>query len=249
MHTEFSNYIMITDRHFIAATHNTPHNNVPSDSQYGGLITGYCINFIKPNGSIVSAQVACWATNSSGLQGCYFNQSSVLNRYYNDVAIGKLSSPITDPDIKIYKFAEFKNLNGPEYVPRWSFPVIIGGGRSFNTTCLDNAFAIALNECLTGDSCQFFTNKTTNLSTASSLLPERTLFFPDGLYSGDSGNPIFILYNNDILLASLLWSGGGFPSGPNYTRTEFLDEVQNVIDNQLGADGTIQRVNLWSDIP
>ena len=57
------------------------------------------------------------------------------------------------------------------------------------------------------------------------------------------------LYNNDILLASLLYTGGAFPAGPNYTQTVFLDEVQDVIDNHLGADGTIQRVNIWSDIP
>ena len=45
-----------------------------------------------------------------------------------------------------------------------------------------------------------------------------------------------MLYSNDILLASLLRGGGSYPNGPNYTQTEFLDEVQDVIDNQLGAD-------------
>jgi len=253
LNVEFSNYIMITDRHFLVAAHNTPHNTVLGDSQYGGLITGYDINFIKPDGNRVKATIDCFATNSAGLQGCYFNQTSVLNGYYTDVAIGKLAAPITDPDIKIYKFAELKNFSGGESIPAFSFPIIVGGGRSFGTTtCLDNAFAVGLNNQILPWSCgstsggnRITLNTTTNLSTACTLLPDRTLWFPSGLSSGDSGNPWFLVYNSDILLLSMTHT---IVTGPNYAQTAFLNEVQSVINSQLGGDGTINRVNIWKQL-
>jgi len=254
LNVEFSNYIMITDRHFLVAAHNTPHNQVPGDSQYGGLITGYNINFIKPDGNCVKATIDCFATNSDGLQGCYFNQTSVLNGYYTDVAIGKLAAPITDPDIKIYKFAELKNFSGGESIPAFSFPIIVGGGRSFGTTtCLDNAFAVGLNNQILPWSCgstsggnRITLNTTTNLSTACTLLPDRTLWFPYGLYSGDSGNPWFLVYNGEVLLLSMTRDAA--PAGPNYAQSAFLNEVQSVINSQLGGDGTINRVNIWKQL-
>ena len=137
----------------------------------------------------------------------------------------------------------------------YTFPVLVGGGRSFGS-CLDNAYALALNESVTPYSCRntcdnstrFYINKYCTLNTASSLLPDRTLFFPSGLDSGDSGNPIFALYEDELLLLSMLYAGGGFPYGPTFGHTEFLDEVQSVINSQLGNDGTIQRVNLWSNV-
>jgi hypothetical protein len=138
-------------------------------------------------------------------------------------------------DIKVYKLPLFTTLINAN-----TFCTIYQGGNGpFGTGSSDRHAGLGTHSSITDvvGTPLFDTQLgATDLWSVSSIFTG-TYFALSSLAVGDSSSPTFIIYNNDILLASSFWFGNG--SGPNYGLSAIQAVLSSGIETLGNSEGYI----------
>jgi hypothetical protein len=62
--------------------------------------------------------------------------------------------------------------------------------------------------------------------------------FSEGLIAGDSGNPAFLIVNNELVVMTTWWTGGAYGGGgPFVSNTQNYDAINQLINDLSPAEG------------
>ena len=141
-------------------------------------------------------------------------------------------------DIKVYKLPLYTEpINPNTYCTIYQ-----GGNGPFGTGSSDRHAGLGTHSSITDVVGTPLFNKfdtqlgATDLWSVSSIFTG-TYFALSSLAVGDSSSPTFIIYNNDILLASTLWFGNG--AGPNYGLSAIQAVLSSGIETLGNSEGYI----------
>ena len=216
------------------------------------------INVIETNVSLITPQHGLCAAHFRPRKGTslhfYDTNGNLYKRIVEDVyvhsfdiAIVKLETPITDSAVKKYKLAKI-SLPTNDYIGTGSnyFPIYMVYGKLLNRSITDSRgdMGIICNQLSNPLAYNSSTNQPPqtitwrgdkSLTRVDISLPDKYLGYPH-MYSGDSSGPCFVIYNNEFLLISSLWTAG---YGPNYSEPTLQEDIRTGIadmGNPYGYD-------------
>lgn len=199
---------------FKAGTLVTPRHIVLA-KHYGNYVVGQEYRFVKADGTVVTRTVTAY----------YDDPSSII-----DITIGKLDSDVP------------AGISFAKVMPPATF---LTKAPAFNRAFGDKgqAPALVLNQMERG-SISDFAPVLGNLDWAYGYPTDddaRSVFWGEPIL-GDSGNPSFLLVNNQPVLLTT-WTSGGFGNGPNYCRASIQAAV-NAGLTSLGGGYQLTTVDL-----
>jgi len=138
---------------------------------------------------------------------------------HTDISVGLLESDVS-PNIKIAKVLP-KNYS--DFIDFYSVPVVYGVGLDQQ----EKALVFSLSQISTS----FNVNVGENIPA-----PYRD--FSEGLIAGDSGNPAFLIVNNELVVMTTWWTGGAYGGGgPFVSNTQNYDSINQLINDLSPSAG------------
>jgi len=209
--------VMISPRHIACAGH------LP-------IPDGSTIRFIEADGTVVTRTMDTMIIHPD------------YAPYYPDIAIGVLDSDVPSSitfakilpqDWRDYVIPYL--ASGSEYVP-WA-----AGPAEYSLWGIPAVYIDQEEKILVSDAWKLYVppeSVNATLSCTTPLDADRALFY-ETIISGDSGNPIFIIINDELVLLSVITSAG--PVGTNFSY--FKDDI-NTMMTTLGGGYQLTEIDL-----
>jgi hypothetical protein len=222
------NVTLITPQHGITATHFAPD-------------IGSSIHFYDTSGTLHKSTIA--ATYNLG----------------SDATLVKLDTPITSSSVKKYVIGK-KTITGSDSIASGppsnndTIPFILAAGKSIATYPYEFDYGLNIyaswGTALSGNNNQNYfrwweaSNQPFSLNDLDGSLPNVSYSISTGLISGDSGGPIFVTFNNDMLLVGAITST---TAGSNVGDPDIIDLINTGISslgNPYGYTISTQEIGL-----